>query len=156
MSTAGEAVRLLLCRVGTRLCGIPLEHTLETMRPLPLEQMADMPRGLLGLSLIRGGATPVLDANSLLLGSERSASPERFVTLRVGARKVALAVDVVVGVRRFEAGLWSELSPLLGEANRDLVSRIGTLDSELLFVLESGRIVPESLWSSLELQGIAT
>ena len=33
----------LLCRVRTRLCAFPVQHVIETMRPLPIEALGELP-----------------------------------------------------------------------------------------------------------------
>ena len=106
------------------------------MRPLPIEAMAAMPGFVLGVSIIRGHATPVVDTATLVGTTARDRS--RFVTLRVGARCVALLVDSVVDVRALPAG---ELPPLVAAA--DAVASLGTLDRELLVVLDAARVIAE-------------
>ncbi|MGH3087763.1 MAG: chemotaxis protein CheW [Rubrobacteraceae bacterium] len=123
------------------------------MRPLPLEALAGMPPFVLGLSIIRGAATPVVDAGKLL-GTDETPPPARFLTLKVGERRVALAVDAVVGVRDLAAQALEDLPPLLHEAGADVVSAIGTLDSGLLLLLRSARVVPEPVWATLESEAL--
>jgi purine-binding chemotaxis protein CheW len=145
-SSTGIAV---ICRVGSRFCAFPVEHAEETMRPLPLEQLAGVPRFVLGVSIIRGSATPVVDARRLL-GADETASPARLLTLKVGTRRVALAVDAVVAVKDIAAHAVHDLPPLLREVGADAVSAIGTLDSDLLLLLQAARVVPDSVWGALE------
>jgi purine-binding chemotaxis protein CheW len=147
---------LLICRVGTRLCGIPLEHVVETMRPLPVEPLAHLPAFVAGVSLIRGLAIPVLDAQRLLGANVEAQSRQRYVTIRLGARSAALAVDAVVGVRHVDASQLAELPPLLREPGNDLVLALGTLDRELLVVLERSRLLPESVWQTLDAEAAAS
>ncbi len=151
VSEVGQGGRraLLICRVGTRLCGIPLEHVLETMRPLPVAPLPQLPAFVDGLSLIRGRPTPVLDARRLLGQGAGLAACERYVTLRLGARSAALAVDAVLGVRQLELSRLGELPPLLREPGNDLVLALSTLDRELLVVLEHSRLLPESVWTAV-------
>jgi purine-binding chemotaxis protein CheW len=142
----------LLCRLQTRLCALPLGLVVETMRPLPVEPVSGTPDFVLGLAIIRGAPVPVVDATRLL-GGETETPPARFVTLRLGDRRVALAVDAVVGVRALHAASLEALPPLLRDATADVVSAIGSLDEQLLLVLRNARLVPERLWSSLESGG---
>lgn len=145
----GEGGRLsLICRVDTRLCAFPLEHVVETMRPLPAEPLAGAPRFVRGVSLIRGDPVPVVDAASLL-GAEESC-PTRFVTVKADDRRVAMAVDAVLGVQAIPDGSLHDLPPLLDDAIAEVISAIGTLDAGLLVVLRSARLVPESVWGLLE------
>jgi purine-binding chemotaxis protein CheW len=95
---------------------------------------------------------PVLDLACLLAGTE--SHPTRFVTVNIGARRVALAVDMIVGVRTIPTDALSELPPLLADANTDLIAAIGTLDAQLLVVLRSARLLPESVWSALAATGV--
>jgi purine-binding chemotaxis protein CheW len=150
MSFASPAVpsaRALLCRVAGRLCAIPLAHVVETMRPLPVTGFADLPSFVLGVAVIRGEPTPVV-ALGHLLGAAGGGDPTRFVTIRAGARTVALGVDEVAGIRDLTAVPTTDLPPLLREASAEVLARLGALDSELLVVLRSATWIPESLWEA--------
>jgi purine-binding chemotaxis protein CheW len=140
----------LLCRVDRRLCALPLALVVETMRPQPLERVAGAPDFVLGVAVIRGEPVPVVDA-AALVGAE-SSRPARLVTLRVRGRKVALAVDEVVGIRPMAPGSQRDLPPLLRDARADVVSSIGARDAELLLVLESARMVPDEVWTAIATQ----
>lgn len=135
-------------------CGVPLEHVRETMRPLPVEPLAGVPAFVLGVSLIRGRPTPVVDGLRLLGG--RSASrATRYVALELGARGAALAVDEVLGVRDVSPETFGVLPGILGGA-QEHVAALGSLDTELLLVLEHGRLLPDAAWARLdERQGAA-
>jgi hypothetical protein len=52
----GKRSSWLLCRAGNLLCALPIEHVIEIMRPLPVEQIAGAPHYVRGLSIIRGVA----------------------------------------------------------------------------------------------------
>jgi purine-binding chemotaxis protein CheW len=132
----------LLCRLGTRLCALRLADVAETMRVLPIEPLVGAPRFVCGLCMIRGSPIPVVEAGPLL---DEKTEPRRLVTLAVGSRRVALAVDSVLGVRIIAAAAISELPPLLQGAAGDVVSAIGTLDAELLFVLSAARLATHAL-----------
>ena len=136
------AVDCLLFRVHERTGAIPLAHVVEVMRPLPIRTIASAPAFVLGAAVIRGEAVPVVDAASLL-GAPRRA-PTRFVTLRVGARRVALAVGEVLGASRIDAGAFAGVPPLFAGAG-DAVASLGAIDAELFVLLEAARLVPESL-----------
>src|SRR5688572_15607941 len=59
----------LICRVSTRVCALPLDAVVETMRPLVVEPVAGAPGFVSGLSIVRGEPIPVVDA-ARLLGTE--------------------------------------------------------------------------------------
>ena len=138
----------LLCRVGTRLCALPLAQVNETMRPMPVEALPGAPGCVVGVSIIRGGPVPVVDLGTLL-GADPSRGG-RLVTLRVGDRMVALSVDAVLGVRAIAGESLGDLPPLLRDARGDGVSSIGALDAELLVLLDSARLLPDAVWTALE------
>ena len=140
----------LLCRVGSHLCALPIESVVETMRPLPISALSGAPSFVLGLSIIRGAPIPVVDARCLFSATAERGEGARFVTIKSGDRRAALAVDSVIGVRALESVSLGVLPALLREANQEVVKAIGALDAKLLLVLESARIVPESLWAELE------
>jgi purine-binding chemotaxis protein CheW len=128
------------------MCALPLEFVEETMRPMPVEPLPGVPGFIIGVSVVRGAAVPVVDA-ALLLGGVTS-SATRFVTVKAGPRRIALAVDLVVGVMTIRTGGLSELPPLFRET--DAVSALGTLDSELMLVLHSTRLVPDTVWTTID------
>ncbi len=130
----------LLCRVGSRLCALPLQHVLETLRPLPVEPLSGAPEHVLGIALIRGVAQPVVDVARLL--GEPDAQVTRYITILVGERRVALAVGAVLGTRPLMKDAWQQLPPLLRHAGQEAVAALGELDAELLLVLDSARLVP--------------
>jgi purine-binding chemotaxis protein CheW len=129
-------MQALVTRVGDRLCALPIASVEETMRPLPIDAMAAMPSFVLGVAVIRGQATPVVDTAMLVGTTARDRS--RFVTLRVGARRVALVVDAVVDVRMVPSG---DLPPLVATA--EAVASLGVLDRELVIVLDAARVLAE-------------
>jgi len=141
----------LLCRAGTRLHAIPIEHVIEIMRVLPIEAISGAPRYVRGLCIIRGAPVPVVDIG-LLIGGE--ATPfERLVTIRTGARTIALAVESVSGIRNVGADAFDRLPPLLENAANETIDAIGTRAAELLFFLRTARRVPEDLFDRLDVNG---
>lgn len=132
-----------------QLCALPLDCVAEIMRPLPVTSLAGTPSFVSGMSVIRGHAIPVVDAGALL-GSGEAPAPARFVTLKVDGRQVALAVEQVVGIRGLAAESLHGLPQLLSEVGSELVESIGMLDREFLLVLRTARIVPDSVWASLQ------
>ncbi len=123
----------LLCRAGERLCALPLGSVVETLRPLPIEPVVGAPDFVLGLSIIRGAPVPVVDVSRLLSG--RASSPARLVVVKAGERRVAMAVDGIIGIRPIAADQLRDLPPLLRDAGADVVSAVGTLDAEFFMVL---------------------
>jgi purine-binding chemotaxis protein CheW len=136
---------VLVFRAAGRLYGFSLDVVLEVMRPLPVEPVADAPKYVLGIAMVRGRATPVLDASALLTGAGCGQSG-RWLRLRARPKGdasnelkwVAAAVDDVVGIRRRDELELERTAPLLGEADAGLLLELGRLDGELLRVLQTG------------------
>jgi purine-binding chemotaxis protein CheW len=156
MARAEENNSFLVCRVGSFIAALALEHVWETMRPLPVRALSGAPAFVLGLAVVRGVPAPVVDACRLLnpLASCSLLSPARFVSIKMGERCAVLAVDAVLEVRSFGADTLAQMPPLLHGIGADLVSAIGALDAELLLVLKPAHLVPESLWSADEKPGV--
>ncbi len=76
--------------------------------------------------------------------------PTRFVTLRTGERQVALAFEEVLGVRSFPAASVTDLPPLLRDAGSEVISALGLLDADLLFVLRAARILSDEAWRTVD------
>lgn len=137
----------VVCRVGGRLCAFPVEHILETMRPLPVEPLEGLPPFIQGLSMIRGNPAVVVDT-AMLLG-EGLALPNRFLAMKSGSRFVAMAVSEVVSILNIEAGSFAKLPPLTGNSAFG-VEALGSFDGELLYLVNGARSVPDDLWPELE------
>jgi purine-binding chemotaxis protein CheW len=152
MIGAEENVRFLLCQIGSAIGALALEHVREVMRPLPIGPLDGMPPFVLGLAIVRGAPTPVIDAGRLL-GVISTPSAARFVLLKLGERRAALAVDAVLDVRSMPPGTLADIPPLLRDTESDHLSAIGALDKELLIVLEAARLIPESVWHAMSASG---
>jgi purine-binding chemotaxis protein CheW len=144
----------LICRSAGYLCAIPLGKITEIMRPLPLERIPDpssdaashLPTCLIGASVIRGTLMPVISL-ARLLGAE--STPARFISIKLGGRAAALAVDEVNGIHQLEESGNTEISPLLQALENTAVGTIATLDNELLLILQAARLIPENVWAAM-------
>jgi purine-binding chemotaxis protein CheW len=143
--------QVLVVMVGARACAFPLHHVAETMRPLPIEPVVGTPGFVFGVSIISGMPTPVVDLKALLENSANTPSFGRFVVLKLDARRVAIGVDSVIGLKNLDSAQLGELPPLLRDVTTDLIESFGTLDAQLLLVLHAARIVTDEVWTSLAL-----
>jgi purine-binding chemotaxis protein CheW len=138
---------VLVVKIGTFRCALPVSCVVETMRPLPVHPIPTAARFVAGASVIRGEAVPVVNLAGLL--GAASSPPARFVVVRAGERKIAVAVDAVVGIHEVAVAAMASVPPLLAEAGSETVSALGAVDMELLLVLETARLVPDETWSAL-------
>lgn len=146
---------LLLVTVAGRLCGLPVEHVRETMRPLPLETLSHAPRFVAGVSIVRGEPTPVVDL-ALLFDDGKASKPTRLVTLRLNeSRCVGVLVERVLRVHYLEHEESATLPRLLDAAATELVQKLSELDGELLWVLQAGPHLPDSVWNALASHEVA-
>lgn len=116
------------------------------MRPLPVVPIAGLPEFVSGLAVVRGVPTPVVDATSLLAG-ERG-QPTRYVTLTIGDRRIALAVEGVDGLVEIQPDLMATLPPLLQGAG--VISAVGAIDASLLVILQGAHIIPDDVWARID------
>jgi purine-binding chemotaxis protein CheW len=140
-ASADDPRKWVFCRVGTRTCALPLALVAETMRALPVMPLANSAGFVSGASIIRGVPVPIVDAGALF--GEPPIARQRLVTIDVGGRWVALAVDGVSSAGKISEDKLRELPPLLSEAATDAISAIGVLDGEFLLCLEVGRLIPD-------------
>jgi purine-binding chemotaxis protein CheW len=149
------AKKALIVGLKSCVCAVPPAYVIETMRPLPVEPISGVPLFVRGVSILRGIPTPVVDLGTVL--GTPSEQPDRFVTLRVRDKQVALAVNAVLGVRDLSAIITiQELSPLFQRASKDVVDTIGTLDEQVLMVLQAGWELPDEVWQALTTQEAAS
>ena len=139
---------LLVCQVQGHMCALPIEHVCEIMRPLHIEHIPGAPDYILGMSVIRGEATPVLNMASLF--DQTASRIERFIAIKVTGRPLALAVGQVHGVSVFAMADLFALPPLVQNLGADLIESIGVRDAALLLVLNGARLLPEEAWPQLE------
>jgi purine-binding chemotaxis protein CheW len=139
----------LMVTSGSRVCAIPLDHVVETMRPLPIETLAEAPAFVRGVSVIRGEPTPVIDLRALLGVGGETIDAGRLVTVKVGERRLALGVDTVIGLKRLAPAQLRALPPLLGGLAAGAIEALGASDDQLLLLLRAARIVPEETWAML-------
>ena len=146
--------KALILEVHTRVCAVPVSHVIETMRPLPTEAISGIPSFVLGVAIIRGIPTPVVDLGAVL-GASAEHNGDRFVTVRAGNRQVALRVGAVLGISDLD-GLTTtqELPPLLQGASQDVIEKIGTLDQRFLEVLQEGWRLPDEVWHAVTAQEV--
>ena len=150
-----QPAAFVICRSGAVLCALQLEHVAETMRPLPVEPVPAMPSFLRGVAIIRGAVVPVVDV-ARLLGASGDTPVTRFVTVRLGARQLAFAVASVLGVRTLDAESIARIPLLLHQVEHSSVAAIGSLDAQLLLVLQGARIIDEPLWQAIDAQAANT
>jgi purine-binding chemotaxis protein CheW len=140
-------LRVLVVASAGQFCALPVTHVRETMRPLPVERFSGAPTFVLGLSVIRGATVPVVDL-ALLLGAERARSNgERYVTLKLDDRVVALSVGEVLGIRDLAARELSALPTLVDNAHTAVIAALTKLDTRLLRVLGAASVLPELSWA---------
>jgi len=136
---------VLLVRAGAQVCALPLRYVVETMRPRPVAPMSGVPPFVRGAAVVRGQPAPVVDLRALLGGEPES--PARFVLMRSGERRVLVAVDAVLGVNAMPP---ADGVPLLSDAAGGVLAALGTLDRDLLAVLDASRLVPDEVWSAID------
>jgi len=129
----------LLCRAGSHSFALPMPHVIETMRPLRIEKLSGAPPLVLGLSIIRGEPVPVID--TAMLFDDQLTNCKRLITARTGNRTIAFAVEAVLGVQAIPSHELERLPALL--RNVEAIEAIKTLDEELVFFLNTARIIPE-------------
>jgi len=143
------SVQCLLLHAGKLRCGVPISGVIEVMRCQPVVAISNLPRFVMGVSIIRGDRVPVVDLCELLGAAGEQTGRTRLVTVRVGSRVVALAVDSVTGIREFERNLLANVPPLLACAHPEALAAIGLLDRELLMVLDESRMVPDEILAEM-------
>lgn len=145
-----ERLSMVVVRAANRLCALPLASVIETLRCPLFIAVSGAPACVAGVAMIRGATVAVVDLGILLGADSAAGSAARLVTLRVGQRTVGLAVHSVIGVREFDGAELAEVPPMLRQAHPDVLTAVGSLDRELLLVLDGSRILSEETMGRLE------
>jgi purine-binding chemotaxis protein CheW len=142
----------LVFRAGPLLCALRLDEVLETMRPMETLPLAGTPSFVLGISVLRGVPTPVLDVSRLLRGGPED--PQRYITVRTERGPVAMATGEIVGIRSVHPESAGGHPALLGGASSRLVAGVDTVGVEPLLLLQSMRAVPDEVWEAAAAAGV--
>ena len=143
----------LVFRAGSLLCALRLDEVVETMRPMETLPLAGTPSFVLGISVLRGVPTPVIDV-SRLLGGGPGGEPQRYITVRTERGAVAMATGTVLGIRSIDANETGGHPALLGGASSRLVAGVATVGAEPLLLLQSMRAVPDEVWEAAAAAGV--
>lgn len=153
----------LVVRLADRALALPVVQVIEVCRPPVLQTGRGEAPGLLGLAMLRGVPTAVLDLSELLgwtgafeTDVQAVAAPNRrLVHVRmqaadttgrtaVLAASAAFLVDEVIGVREFTSeGV--EAIALPGAKTQ----RIGEFDQQFARLIDASGLVPESAWQQI-------
>jgi purine-binding chemotaxis protein CheW len=139
----------LLFRVALHRCALPLEHVVETMRPLPLEAWPGASPAAGGFAVVRGERMPILSLSDWF--APGVSKPERFIIVRTAERTVGIAVDEVMGVREL-ATPPAHLKPLLGYASAQAAS---VIDDDIRAALAAAYVVPSELLATDSSRAVA-
>ena len=143
---APQDTLFLVVEMDSKCCAFSAADVVETMRPLDVESLPNMPPYVLGVAVIRSRPTPVVDL-AWLLGGAKTQTVSRYVSIRVdGDRIVALAVPTVPELREVATGELTDLPPLFGHADEERIASLGKLDEKLLVVLNKGALLPPEIW----------
>lgn len=142
----------LVFRAGPLLCAMRLDEVVETLRPLETQPLAGTPAFVLGISVLRGVPTPVIDVARLLGGG--AGTVERFIAVRTERGAVALATGAVLGIRSVDASATGGHPALLGARSSRLVAGVGVVGTEPLLLLQSMRTVPDEVWEAAAAAGV--
>ncbi len=143
----GGSLPVLVVMAGLYRCALPLAQTVETMRPLRVLPLSGLPPFIRGMAIIRGEPVPVVDL-AWFFGGE-SGEIHRFVVVRVEQRRVALAVESVIGVKDLPQTELRAVPELLKKVHPESLQALSCSDQSLLLVLGSARIVPDEIWGQL-------
>jgi purine-binding chemotaxis protein CheW len=135
----------LVFRAGSVLCALRLDEVIETMRPLEVRPLAGTPTYVLGVTIMRGVPTPVVDVARLVGGEPAEIC--RFLAVRTEHGLVAFATGRVLGIRATTPDAMARHPALLGAASGRLVAGVGTIDAEPLLLLQSMRVLPDEVWA---------
>lgn len=143
-----EHESVLLFQVGAAALALPLPCVEEILRPLPLEALPASAPGVLGCASVRGRRIPVV----ALAGRARKdeGRPTRWIHLRAGRRRLALAVDGVAGVLRLAPEALEALPPLLSELAPEEAASLRRDAPRLLALLRRGRVLQSAQLATQE------
>lgn len=150
----------LVVRLAERVVALPVEQVVEICRVLAFEAGQGEAAGLLGLTMLRGAPTAVLDLCALLGWAEADSGRERTTTARlvtvrmqaasasgraaVLAANAAFLVDEVIGVREIADSAIESIA-LPG----DRTQQIGGFDQGFARLIDASGLISEQAWQQI-------
>jgi chemotaxis signal transduction protein len=156
--------RYLVVRLADRALALPVDQVIEVCRVPVLQTGKGEAPGLLGLAMLRGLPTAVLNLSELLgwtgplQTDEQAATTERnrrLINVRMQAAdttgrnavlvaNAAFLVDEVIGVHEFSAAGVETIALPGGQTQR-----IGEFDQQFVRLIDHSGLVPESAWQQI-------
>lgn len=138
----------LLFRLGSEWYGLEPGEIAEIGERAAIHSLPHYRGGLvLGLTNVRGELVVCVSlANALQVAPEpapaRRATPPRLLVLGRGARRLAVPVDEVFGLHRFDPGSLAEAPVLTAESGRTHVRALLRWDTRTVGLLDVGTLLP--------------
>lgn len=126
-----------MVRAGALRCALPLAMVREVMRRQPLARAENLAPGVLGVSVVRGEAVPVVSLGSLL--EQPPEAESRFVVVRTPGKDCVLAVSAVESIVRIEPDRWQQMPKLLRRLS--FAEEIAAADQDLIVTLDTARLI---------------
>ncbi len=144
--------KYVVALIGSRVCAFRIGEVSLAMRTPVTTALPATPPFVLGVAVVRGSLTVILDGHRLL--GENDEPGQRMLVLTSGGRNFGLTVDSISGVAEIEeSDPEKELVPLMPHITSEWIERLVKVDASFAAVLAAGRIVPEAVWESLRSAG---
>lgn len=137
----GGILQLVCARAGAEEYGIDIMRVKEVVSPVPITRVAGAPAFLEGIIELRGRFVAVMDLRKRLgAPAEPTTARSRYVIVSLDDRPLALVVDGVTEVRRFDRGRLAPLEQAAPGAGRLLAGAIGA-GGGVVLVLDVDRLL---------------
>jgi purine-binding chemotaxis protein CheW len=136
-------------RLDGHLFGVPVETVQEVLRHQSMTVVPLAPAEVSGLLNLRGQIVVTVDLRVRLGLTERPAdAPSVNVVVRTHEGTVSLLVDQIGDVLEPPEAAFETVPDTVPAALRDVVDRVGKLESELMLVLDTERAVQSAALAS--------
>jgi purine-binding chemotaxis protein CheW len=136
-STHATRRECLTFSLGAEDYGVDILHVQEIRSGDAVARLPDLPEHLLGVINLRGTIVPVVDLRIKLGLPRDAAAATATIVLDVDDRKVAIVVDRVSDVVRFEAAAIRPVPALTVPASGSPLLGLGTIDERMVILLDA-------------------
>jgi purine-binding chemotaxis protein CheW len=137
-----EVRQLISFAVGAEEYGLELLRVKEVIRMRQITWLPKAPSFVRGIINLRGDVIPIVDLRERFgLAARDHTAMTRVIVVEVEGRMVGMVVDSASQVVRVPTDQFDPPPPIMGEANRGLITAIGKIGDRLVIMIDVDRIL---------------
>ncbi|WP_067727065.1 chemotaxis protein CheW [Oceanobacillus damuensis] len=137
-----EMTKFIVFRLNDQSFGVDVQQVISIERVQKITEVPRTSEFIKGVTELRGETTPIIDLKERLLITEAEPTDDsRILVVSVKDMQVGLIVDAATEVKDISGDMIQSAPKLIGGVRDTFLKGVAKIDSELLILLDLGRIV---------------